>query len=137
MRNDRTSVVGTVTVEPAGHRIEVLAGESLIEAAWRGQFHWPTLCYGVGQCTACQLEVIDGLDRLSPQTEAERAMLTDFAMRRRRVHPQRVRLACQVRIQGDVVVRKPGVRRTEPDVPDPTSRDDAPSLGGAAQGSST
>ncbi|WP_182377731.1 2Fe-2S iron-sulfur cluster-binding protein [Nocardioides sp. WS12] len=116
MRNDSRKVIaGTMTVEPAGHVVDVLAGESLIEAAWREDFHWPTLCYGVGKCTACQLEVIDGLDRLSPQTEAERAMLTDFAMRRRRVHPQRLRLACQVRISGDVVVRKPGVRPADPE----------------------
>jgi ferredoxin, 2Fe-2S len=113
--NGDKAAAGTMTVEPAGHRIEVQAGETLIEAAWREEFHWPTLCFGVGKCTACQLEIVDGLDRLSPQTEAERAMLTDYAKRRRRINPQRLRLACQVRIKGDVVVRKPGVRRNGPE----------------------
>jgi 2Fe-2S ferredoxin len=97
-------------VEPAGHLIDVRPGESLIKAAWRAGYRWPTLCFGLGRCTACQCEVIDGLDRLSPRTEAEEYMLRDLASRRRRVNKARVRLACQVRITGDVTVRKPGVR---------------------------
>ncbi|HVW44608.1 MAG TPA: 2Fe-2S iron-sulfur cluster-binding protein [Amycolatopsis sp.] len=104
---------GTVRVEPGGHVIEVRPGESLIQAAWRMGYEWPTLCYGMGTCTACQCEILEGLDLLSDKTEAEHAMLGDLSRRRRRVDPRRVRLACQVRIAGDVEVRKPGVRVAE------------------------
>jgi len=96
-------------VEPAGYRIDVRQGESLIEAAWRAGYWWPTLCYGAGQCTACGCEVIEGLDRLSARTEQEERMLRAAARSRRRVDPHRLRLACQVTITGDVTVRKPGV----------------------------
>ncbi|OYD70412.1 2Fe-2S iron-sulfur cluster-binding protein [Rhodococcus sp. OK302] len=108
-------VTGHMTVQPAGHVIEVRTGESLMQAAWREEYHWPTLCFGVGQCTACQFEVVEGLDQVSPHTEQEREMLRDLAGRRRRINPQRIRLACQVKIRGDVVVKKPGVRKAERD----------------------
>lgn len=101
-------------VEPAGVVIEVLPGETLIQAAWRAGYDWPTLCYAMGRCTACQCEVLDGLHQLSERTDAELALLGTLDRRVRRANPRRVRLACQVRITGDVTVRKPGVKkRTE------------------------
>jgi 2Fe-2S ferredoxin len=102
-----------VRVVPGEHEFEVRAGESLIQAAWRAGYEWPTLCYGMGTCTACQCEVIDGLDHLSPRTEAEEHMLGDLGRRKRRANPRRVRLACQLFLAGDVLVRKPGVRPAE------------------------
>jgi 2Fe-2S ferredoxin len=97
-------------VEPAGYEIEVHPGETLIRAAWRAGYSWPTLCYGVGKCTACQCEVVDGLHLLSERTEPESELLRECNRRVRRVDPRRLRLACQVQITGNVVVRKPGVR---------------------------
>jgi 2Fe-2S ferredoxin len=102
-----------VRVVPGEHEFEVRAGESVIQAAWRAGYEWPTLCYGMGTCTACQCEVIDGLDHLSPRTEAEEHMLGDLGRRKRRANPRRVRLACQLFLAGDVLVRKPGVRPAE------------------------
>jgi ferredoxin, 2Fe-2S len=100
----------TVRVEPAGVDIEIRRGETLIQAAWRAGYHWPTLCYAVGTCTACQCEVLDGAHLVSPRTEAEETLLGDLNKRVRRINPRRVRLACQVTVTGDVRVRKPGVK---------------------------
>ncbi|CAN5809205.1 2Fe-2S iron-sulfur cluster-binding protein [soil metagenome] len=100
-------------MQPFGIEIEVRAGETLLQAAWRAGYDWPTLCYGRGTCTACQCEVIDGLHHLSPRTEAEVNMLGDLSRRVRRTNPQRVRLACQVTTRGDLQVRKPGVKRSD------------------------
>lgn len=97
-------------VEPDGWEIEVRRGETLIKAAWRAGFTWPTLCYGMGKCTACQCEVLDGLHMLSERTEAETQLLAELGGRRQRADPRRIRLACQVEIYGDVIVRKPGVK---------------------------
>jgi len=94
--------------------IDVRPGETLIQAAWRAGYHWPTLCYAMGTCTACQCEVLDGLHLLSERTAAEVALLGDLNRRVRRANPRRVRLACQVTVAGDVTVRKPGVRRRSP-----------------------
>lgn len=98
-------------VQPSGIEIDVRNGETLLDAAWRAGYDWPTLCYGRGTCTACQCEVIDGLQHLSPRTEAEVNMLGDLTRRVRRANPQRVRLACQVTTVGDLLVRKPGVKQ--------------------------
>ncbi|GAA2558501.1 2Fe-2S iron-sulfur cluster-binding protein [Mycolicibacterium diernhoferi] len=101
-------------VEPAGIEITVREGESLMQAAWREGYEWPTLCYAMGRCTACRCEVLDGLHVLSERTDAEVALLGDLNRRVRRANPRRVRLACQVSATGDVTVRKPGVKkRTE------------------------
>ncbi len=102
-------------VEPIGCDIAVRRGETLINAAWRAGYSWPTLCYGIGQCTACQCEVLDGLHLLSERTEAETHLLHNLNRRVRRADPRRVRLACQVQISGDVIVRKPGVKPADND----------------------
>lgn len=104
-------------VEPAGVEFEVRPGESVIAAAWRAEYTWPTLCYGAGTCTTCQCEVLDGLHELSERTEAETHMLGDLNRRVRRADPRRVRLACQLKISGDITVRKPGVKKRAPSDP--------------------
>ena len=97
-------------VDPAGLVIEIRPGETLIQAAWRCGYHWPTLCFGVGECTACSCEVLEGAHLLSPRTEPEERLLADLSRRRvRRVDPRRIRLACQLRSNGTITVRKPGV----------------------------
>ncbi|HEY9266886.1 MAG TPA: 2Fe-2S iron-sulfur cluster-binding protein, partial [Mycobacterium sp.] len=73
-------------------------------------YDWPTLCYAMGRCTACQCEVVEGLQFLSERTAAEVALLRSLDRRTRRANPRRVRLACQVTVTGDVTVRKPGVK---------------------------
>lgn len=79
-------------------------------AAWRAGYHWPTLCYGMGSCNACQCEVVEGHHLTSPRTDVEVQLLGDLNKRVRRVNPRRVRLACQLTITGDVTVRKAGVK---------------------------
>jgi 2Fe-2S ferredoxin len=98
-------------VEPLGVEIEVHAGESLIRAAWRNGYEWPTLCFAMGTCTACRCEILEGAERLSERTEAEIALLNDARERVRRINPRRLRLACQTTTTGDIAVRKAGVRQ--------------------------
>lgn len=98
-------------VEPAGIDIEVSPGETLLQAAWRAGYDWPTLCYARGTCTACRCEVLDGLHLLSERTEAEVALLGDLDRRVRRASPRRIRLACQATASGHITVRKPGVKK--------------------------
>lgn len=102
---------------PSNVTIAVRPGQTLMEAAWRAGYEWPTLCYGRGTCTACQCEVVDGVHLLSSRTEAEELMLGDLSRRVRRTDPRRIRLACQVTATGDVTVRKPGVRMADSSAP--------------------
>ncbi len=58
-------------------------------------------CGGYGQCGTCQVEVVEGMEYLSPRTEVENRKL--------KRKPENYRLACQTLVHGPVsVVTKPG-----------------------------
>jgi ferredoxin len=84
---------------------EVGFGSNLFKAAFSQSaplFNGPLKllhCRGKGYCGACFVEVLRGAAALPERTEVERKKL--------RKAPDRVRLACQVSITTDVVVRKP------------------------------
>jgi 2Fe-2S ferredoxin len=72
-------------------------------------YFWPVGCGKNGECTNCAMEVIAGIGRLSAMGRYERQNL----LRQRgprSVDDPRLRLACQARLEGDVVVYKQGVR---------------------------
>ena len=99
-----------VRVEPLGVIVPVEPGESLLDAAWRAELDWPTLCYGQAECMACRVEVVAGHESILPPDAEESA-----AMRQRLPASQagsNVRLACRMRLTGAalVVVNKRGVR---------------------------
>jgi ferredoxin len=56
-------------------------------------------CWGKGCCGACFVEVLHGAATLPERTPIERKKLRDT--------PENVRLACQVQLTGDLVIRKP------------------------------
>jgi len=99
---------GTVLVEPVGATFEVGPKESVMQAAWRAGFQWPTTCWGQAECGVCAMEVLAGGEILSAVGPAEATRLR--ALPRRDGGTRR--LACQARLAGPgtVTVRKPGVR---------------------------
>lgn len=97
----------TVRVMPAGVEIEVDDGESLMSAALRQGYRWPTVCGGLGTCRTCFVEVRVGVEKCSPMSQLE---AEGIAALRKPVDGE-TRLACQVRISGgEVTVHKSGVR---------------------------
>lgn len=58
-------------------------------------------CGGYGQCGTCVVEVVEGMEYLSPRTEVENRKL--------KKKPENYRLACQTLVHGPVdIVTKPG-----------------------------
>ena len=57
-------------------------------------------CWGKGYCGACFVEVLAGAGALPERNAVERKKLGR--------RPDNVRLACQIPVTGDLVVRKPG-----------------------------
>jgi ferredoxin len=53
-------------------------------------------CGGYGQCGTCVVEVLEGLENLSPRTEVE--------LRKLRKKPENYRLACQTLVNGPVSI---------------------------------
>ncbi len=101
----------TVRVEPAGVEIEVMDDESVMHAAERQGYRWPTVCHGQAVCTTCFFEVLEGGEHLAPPERLERAALAQSPATPT-AGPE-VRLACQARVTGPVTVRKRGVRRRD------------------------
>jgi 2Fe-2S ferredoxin len=99
-----------VHVEPLGVEFEVEPGETIIEAAWRLGYDWPTRCYGMAECTYCAVEVVGGGQNLSPVEEEEKGVL-EHRMTSFGPDLTRFRLACRAQPTGEVTVRREGVGR--------------------------
>lgn len=95
----------SVRVDPEGFVISLDPPETLIEAAWRLGYYWPTRCYGQAECTACHVEITEGAEHASPIGDEEAATLATMGAR-----GQLVRLACRTTFDGDAAVYKRGVR---------------------------
>jgi 2Fe-2S ferredoxin len=98
-----------VTLRPLNVQFEAQEGETIMGAAQREGYYWPTTCGGEGRCTTCACVVVEGLDRLSERGRFEAKVLTEE--RGPAVLQKPIRLACQAHVHGDVVVEKAGVRR--------------------------
>ncbi len=95
-------------MEPRDIEFEVDDGETVMGAAQRNGYRWPTLCRGDGTCSICWVEVTTGADHLSEMAPRERETLELLSPILRA--GKTVRLACQARVRGDVTVRKAGVK---------------------------
>lgn len=107
------TTIHVVAVEPRGIELEVEDGETIMAAAQRCGYRWPTLCRGEGSCSICWVAVTAGEDHLSSATALEQATLALLSVYIRTTRV--VRLACQARVRGDVTVHKSGVRPVEPE----------------------
>ena|SRR6476469_6888252 len=54
-------------------------------------------CGGYGQCATCIVEIVEGIDNLSPKT--------DFEQRKLKKKPENYRLACQTLVNGPISVK--------------------------------
>jgi len=103
-------VAGSVRVMPADVSFEAAQGETIMDAAERNGFRWPTTCHGLAECAVCVFHVMTGGDRLSPVGPAEEARLQTVKLSS--LDPDRVfRLACQAQIVGDITIFKRGIRQ--------------------------
>lgn len=98
-----------IRVEPAGVSFDTEDGETIMAAAIRNGYSWPTICGGSGTCKTCVFQTLDGADNLAPAKRYEQEGLDAIAG----TLPdggKNWRLACQARATGDVTLRKVGVR---------------------------
>jgi 2Fe-2S ferredoxin len=96
-------------VDPDGIELDVDAGETLLEAAWRLGFDWPTICFGQAECMTCHVRLLAGEAAAEPASNDElERMRTKMSPR---LHSSLRRLACRLRVTGEgLVVEKKGVR---------------------------
>lgn len=87
-----------VTFQPSGHRVYVLPGTSLVEAAGRAGIILQAPCGGQGTCGKCRVRVVSG--ECASEEAASRALS-------RKAFAEGYRLACKTRVQGETVVEVP------------------------------
>jgi ferredoxin, 2Fe-2S len=102
-----------VRVLPLDVEMTVCPGESLMAAAQRQGYFWPTRCRGQALCTACLFEVVsggEGFDPAEPLEQEALESLSEFQARR----AGQLRLGCQARPRAAAAVFKRGVKPAEP-----------------------
>ncbi|MFF7602513.1 2Fe-2S iron-sulfur cluster-binding protein [Streptomyces mirabilis] len=98
-----------VRVLPLNVELTVHPGESLMAAAQRVGYFWPTRCQGQALCTACLFEVVSGNEEFAPIEPLEQGALeslSEFQAKRERP----LRLGCQARPGGPAAVFKRGMK---------------------------
>ena len=99
-----------VRIEPSGIELDAEPGETVMAAALRSGYRWPTVCGGQAECGVCAVDVVAAPEPLAAPTaeEADRiARLPEL-----RLHPDRTyRLACRTVVVAGLTVRKRGVVR--------------------------
>lgn len=101
MRNYR------VRIEPSGIELSVPEGETIMQAARDAGYFWPNQCDMQCRCSNCFFRIVEGGAALSDMGRAEEGTLLE--QRGRRALDEPVRLGCQARVSGDLVIHKVGV----------------------------
>ena len=70
-------------VEPIGVTFRLAEGETLIQAAWREGYYWPTVCGGRAECTVCHVLIEAGEGNAVTADEYENAMIAQVVERMR------------------------------------------------------
>ena len=89
-----------VTYFQEGVTAEASPGQTLLEVSIERRIPHLQQCGGNARCTTCRVQVLDGLFNLSPPNPVEQGVATQ------RGWDAFTRLACQSRVQGDVVIRR-------------------------------
>lgn len=95
-----------VVFQPEGKRVKCPTNMTVLEAAKAVGVDITAVCGGLGRCGKCRVIIEAGGESLDPATEAERNLLSETEL------SMGYRLACQVLVRGDLVVRIPEESRT-------------------------
>ncbi len=105
MNKKHTSSQFTIDFEPVGKRVLSHPDETLADSALRAGIDLITSCNGLGVCTSCKIEVMEGI--VSPPTTNEQARLSQL---KDNTH---LRLACQTFPLDDVRIFIPAGSLTQ------------------------
>ncbi|OKH24517.1 iron ABC transporter substrate-binding protein [Hydrococcus rivularis NIES-593] len=95
--------MGNITFVKEGTEVIAADGANLREKALQNRIDIYTFkgkltnCGGYGQCGTCIVEIVEGMENLSPKT--------DFELRKLKKKPESYRLACQTLVNGPVKVK--------------------------------
>lgn len=101
-RRHPTNAMPKVIILPTELSGEVNPGENLLDAGMQAGVEMEAGCFN-GSCGTCIVEVVHGMENLSPTTVEEIEVLNGWKR-----DPDRYRLACCTRVlRGEVTIRQP------------------------------
>ena len=89
-----------VTYERIGVVQSEEANLRLLDVSLTNQIPHYHACGGLAKCSTCRVLVVSGSENLTDRTEAEETLA------KKKGFDDRIRLACQARVKGDIVVRR-------------------------------
>lgn len=88
----------SVILLPSQKTIQLEEGENLLQGAKRQGIDIPSSCGGFASCTDCRVQIVRGDEFLSPIEFNEMKILGNT------FHLTKERLACQLKVHGDIAV---------------------------------
>lgn len=89
-----------ITIYPDEKKIRLSEGESILAASLREGIPHVHACGGEGRCTTCRILVLEGEEKCTPRSEAEKTISSKLNFL------SNIRLACQTKISGSVKCRR-------------------------------
>lgn len=80
--------------------IDCPENSTILMATLSARINHAHACGGRAKCSTCRVSVLEGLDNCTPRNKAEEKMAKKLNF------PPDIRLACQTRISGDVLIRR-------------------------------
>ncbi len=89
-----------ITCLPDKKSLEVNKLDSILEILLANEIDVAHICGGNARCSTCRIMVLDGIENCSAPTSLERALIKKLDF------PVHIRLACQTKVSGDVLIRR-------------------------------
>ena len=90
--------VASVHFEPSGREVRVVHETSLLDSVLQAGLGLGQSCDGIALCGFCRVQVVEGIENLSPMAEEERKILAA------QHGGDNERLACCARVSGPVTI---------------------------------
>jgi len=80
--------------------VEFSEAQSILEISNENQVEHLHVCGGLGRCSTCRVQILNGLENCSERSQKEQLIADKLDF------PDDVRLACQTLLSGDAKIRK-------------------------------
>ena len=90
--------VASVHFEPSSREVRVVHETSLLDSVLQAGLGLGQSCDGIALCGFCRVQVVEGIENLSPMAEEERKILAA------QHGGDNERLACRARVSGPVTI---------------------------------
>ncbi len=85
---------------PDNTEISISKDETILTASLRNDIQHLHACGGLGMCSTCRVEILEGEDNLSQKSKSEQKLSERLEL------PSNIRLACQTKIKGNVKLKR-------------------------------